>query len=95
MTPHHQRTFRSAADGSAATSFMWWTVFLLIGVLSGVVSTPASTQLAVGTDHQETLGVVLWASIAVSGVCGVGAFVAFIRTVYVLLDRSDRRWGGE
>lgn len=74
---------------------MWWVVLLVIGVLSGVVSSLASAQLAVVAEHQETLGVVLWAALIISGVCGVGAFVAFIRTAYVLLDRSDRRWSGE
>lgn len=95
MNSHPQRSFRSAADGSSATSFMWWVVFLLIGALSGIVSSLASAQLALVTDHQETLGVVLWVSLIVCGVCGVGAFAAFVRTFYVLLDRSDRRWSGE
>ena len=74
---------------------MWWVVFLLIGALSGIVSSLAPAQLALVTDHQETLGVVLWVSLIVWGVCGVGAFAAFVRTFYVLLDRSDRRWSGE
>lgn len=95
MTSQRQRSFRSAADGSSATSFMWWVVFLLIGMLSGIVSSLASAQLAVGTDQQETLGMVFWASVIVSGVCGIGALAAFVRTAYVLLDRSDRRWSEE
>ncbi|WP_424466982.1 hypothetical protein [Pseudoclavibacter helvolus] len=95
MTSQPQRTFRSAADGSSATAFMWWVVFLLIGVLSGIVVSLATLQLAAGTEQQEALQAVFWAAAIVSGACAVGAFVAFIRTVYVLLDRSDRHWNGE
>lgn len=95
MTSHSRGSFRSAADGSSATSFMWWMVFVLVGALSGIVSSLASAQLALGTEQQEALTMIFWVSLVVCGICAIGVLVAFIRTVYVLLDRSDRRWSGE